>query len=692
MTKRLSSQEVGDCARDLRIPQDVESENKHYTSVLARTENDDRFAAFPPPPLLSPFKPRPCPPHSPTSSSADPPNWPLKSRDHLKSHHTQGYDSPPDTPPGGHTFLLEASPLYKRTTDDGPPRAWPGAPGWGPLQTPSQRNGGVSRDELQASATPMPRDCHSRSLSLGQRLATRSSMPSTFDQARSSTLLEPLPRLRSTSLGQRLTYPPPRTSSLTNRSIHKSTGSRDLRQRAISGTSQIPAWVEKVLAASKADLSEASAQGAEVGDSEKNGCTIKEATIVPVTASPTKPKVIVIPSRHSSATWPSVDRTSKQLDGSGPMPHVWLAKKPGFRERSSTRRQQPQRQTKSLPTTACRARSISPVVPWSDRASRLSLRSPLPQGPELSSRRMNLHHLVGHAKSENIHPSAQHSGSQSSPIGRVFSELETAVFTQTMTPLSLSSPPIQKIRLAQRSKPSSYSRVPCSRYSPFNPLAQHPTHPTPNDASQTPIDPRSPRNETLPATLHIIFPNATITQLSDLTATFIALNYLASSPPLAKPCCTTTFPPRSSKMGVMSSLQQPPCDYIPPKARGILGIDQGSLTVTSPLASSSSSSSPATARPKMSSTYRGVTSAMDPTPLTNGEEDGDGSPSYTTTMTRIEDLKTGLRILARAQIRDAQQPQQSAGCKNGKVVDEGLMRAVGVVVGMVEDGRRGYMV
>lgn len=50
---------------DPAIPDPASSHESNYTSSLPRMDNDERFAAFPPPSLLSPFRPRPCLPHSP---------------------------------------------------------------------------------------------------------------------------------------------------------------------------------------------------------------------------------------------------------------------------------------------------------------------------------------------------------------------------------------------------------------------------------------------------------------------------------------------------------------------------------------------------------------------------------------------------------------------------------------------------
>ena len=646
-------------------------------SPLARTVNDERYAAFPPLPLLSPFRPRPHLPDSPSSGGSTSPDWPLKCSGTVPvTSHQQYNDSPPNTPPDGHTFFHEST----HDTAIGDDLAESVGPyehdfqGPEALKTPLSGRQSLLYKESQSISTPIPKNSHIHSVPPRQRLACRSSMPSNLRQMPLEPPGNPQVRLRSLSLGQKLTYPPPRTSSLANRTLHRSSGSRELRQRALSEQSQIPAWVEKVIAASKTSPTTNDVQHPASVKCKLTRHDISEARFMPIESSPVKAKVIVIPKRMSSATWPLLAnqqqvtwdnrRSTPLVQNVEDLESLEHGNSQTLAERRSSRSATRQQNVgKPLPTyrpvesrSAQGQQPILNIQPPSRAPSKPTFLYKPKIPPKLPSR-----HIVNCRSRRPNYLSPQNATTPAyDPIAAtIISDLESIVLFHPATPLALSSPCIQKIQLAMHRAIPGRPAPPHSRYSPLNPLRMHP--PSENIRQSSSSSAMEP-----PRGLGIIFPSASNAQVGDLTATFLALNYLSSLS--NNPSSSSGHPLHSAISPHHPSLTQPPPSSlqsstsldIPPKARGLLGLHP----------------SPSTPSLRKSNNHHNISTININTHQIIKSPNNLNDQSLES---RIEDLCLALRISARGQIREIQGVR---GRSSGKVVDEGLVRAVGVVVGL----------
>ena len=178
----------------------------------------------------------------------------------------------------------------------------------------------------------------------------------------------------------------------------------------------------------------------------------------------------------------------------------------------------------------------------------------------------------------------------------ILQELELLLADFPLTALRLQSPVIKRLRaqtsgvsMADPSAGNPCSTAPYSRYSPYRPLASHPMSPQlllPRDQSWgATFPPPVAQADPTSIALRTIFPQARPHHLDSIQATYVALQFVVNLPSsgfaVASPSDATASPPTTS---VKHSRSSSIASSIPRKARAMLGLDSP-VRSPSPLAS-----------------------------------------------------------------------------------------------------------
>jgi len=305
---------------------------------------------------------------------------------------------------------------------------------------------------------------------------------------------------------------------------------------------------------------------------------------MPVTPSPTKPKVISISRRCSSGTPP------KQVS-----PISWDSQQLWIRSKPVTPPETPRGLTGLGKTstgtgvqgpTASKAWQVGyPYTPPNSRVTTPRARSTVRRIASIPST---------NARSQPFPQSNPPIGPCSDRVDLIMGKLEAAVNNYPTARLYLDSPVVQYIRLLRSSNSVSlqspftpWSTAPHSRYSVFEPLSTHPVTPqaTPSyrgvqirdtvpetgvsclqPSSQVWAQSSFPDSKPTMFALRIIFPQAPAALLDSLHATYLALNYISS----LRITCPSTPSEHPSTLSSKSSIRS--FSSIPPKALATLGI------------------------------------------------------------------------------------------------------------------------
>ena len=456
--------------------------------------------------------------------------------------------------------------------------------------------------------------------------------------------------------------------------LHKTTGSRELRQSAgsVPVSRDCAPWVNQIIRATRCAGSYQSGNHGPSRnrkprlwiDGHKDDERIEEAVspahafstpaiahgfriqqFTTVTHSPTKPKVITI-SRRCSSTSPLK------------APSLSLNELPRCAERRpATPPETPQSAVGlGISSRTSHSEASDHKVP-SGKAPPLSMTPP-------NSRLATPWTRSTVRRTSNLNSQASRTLQLFSPENAIWvmGELEAAIHNHPTARLYLDSPIIEHIRSLCSVKSSQRTiqernctgklTAPHSRYSVFKPLSSHPV--TAQDAqckSPTYCEdrhinfPASPCNATLSA-LRIVFPHAPGALLDSLQATYLALNYVSSLPcPVPSALCVSASRSSPAPSGLTFS-------SIPRKALATLGIQ-------------APTSSPAA----------GTSWLRSETPDMSGREmkKEDSSLQQQKEKERMDNLQVSLRISVRGLLGEIE------GRRLGKR-DESLVRAVGEVV------------
>lgn len=470
------------------------------------------------------------------------------------------------------------------------------------------------------------------------------------------------------------------------KTLHKTTGSRELRQSAgsVPVSRDCAPWVNQIIRATRCAGSYQPQQtSGDHGpprnsrprlwiDGHKDDESIEEAVshahefcthaiahgfgiqqLTTVTPSPTKPKVITIPRRGSSGS--PLKAPSLSLDGL-----------PRYTERRpATPPETPQSAvglgiSSRISHTEASNHKVSSikVPPLSLTPPNSRLATPRTRSTVRRTSNFNRQASRVEAVSRALHPFSPDKGAALWVMG----ELEAAIHNHPTARLYLDSPIVEHIRslcsvrssqgIIQERTCTGKLAAPHSRYSIFRPLSSHPV--AAQDAQyKSPIycEDRhtnflaSPCNAALSA-LRVIFPHAPGALLDSLQATYLALNYVSSLPcPVPSASCISASRSSPAPSGLTFS-------SIPRKALATLGIQ---APTTSPAA--------------------GTSWLRSETPDMKGKEmkTEDSSVQQQKEKERMETLQVNLRISVRGLLGEIE------GRRLGKR-DESLVRAVGEVV------------
>ncbi|KAL8794771.1 MAG: hypothetical protein Q9195_002725 [Heterodermia aff. obscurata] len=428
------------------------------------------------------------------------------------------------------------------------------------------------------------------------------------------------------------------------KTLHKTTGSRELRQSASSVPPQQTSGNHGPPRNSRPRL---------WIDGHKDDERIEEAQLTTVTHSPTKPKVITIPRRSSSVSPLKAPSLSlHELPRCAERRPATPPETPQSGVGLSVSSRTSHTEASSHGVFSGKAPPLS-MTPPSSRLATPWMRNTVRRPSKFDSQASRVE-----AVARTLHLFNPDKGAALWVMG----ELEAAINNHPTARLYLDSPIVEHIRSlcsvrsSQEIIPERTCKdkltAPHSRYSIFRPLSSHPV--AAQDAqSKSPTYCKdlhnglsaSPCNATLSA-LRIIFPHAPGALLDSLQATYLALNYVSSLPyPVpAAPCVSASrFSPAPSGLTFSS---------IPRKALATLGIQ---APTTSPAA--------------------GTSWLRSETPDMNGREmkTEDSSVQQQNEKERMENLQVSLRISVRGLLGEIE------GRRLGKR-DESLVRAVGEVV------------
>ena len=470
------------------------------------------------------------------------------------------------------------------------------------------------------------------------------------------------------------------------RTLHKTAGSRELRQSAdsVPASRDCTPWVNQIIRATRCAGSYQPQQTSGNHcpsrnsrprlwiDGHKDDERMEEAVshahairihaiaysfriqkLTTVTHSPTKPKVITITRRGSSGS--PLKALSLSLDG---LPHC-TERKP------ATPPETPQSAlglgigSKTSHTEASNHKvSSGKAPPLSLTPPNSRLATPRTRSTVRRTSNFNGQASRVEAVSRALHPFSPDKGAAL----WVVAELEAAIHNHPTARLYLDSPIVEHIRslcnvsssqgIIQERTCTGKLAAPHSRYSIFRPLSSHPVaaqdaqykSPTYCENRHTNF-PASPCNATLSA-LRIVFPHAPGALLDSLQATYLALNYVTSLPcPVPSASCFSASRSSPAPSGLTFS-------SIPRKALATLGIQ---ATTASPAAGTSwlRSETPDTKDREMKTEDSNVQRQKD--------------------KERMENLQVSLRISVRGLLGEIE------GRRLGKR-DESLVRAVGEVV------------
>ena len=469
------------------------------------------------------------------------------------------------------------------------------------------------------------------------------------------------------------------------KTLHKTTGSRELRQSAgsVPLNRDCAPWVNQIIRATRCAGSYHPQQASgSYGpsrnsrprlwiDAHKDDERMEEAVshahgfcthaiahgfriqqLTTVTHSPIKPKIVTIPRRGSSGS--PLKATPLSLDG---LPR-------STERRPATPPETPQSAvalsigSRTSHTEASNHKvscGKAPILSLTPPNSRLA--TPRTRSTVRCTSNFNSQASRAEAVSRALHPFSPDKGAALWVMG----ELEAAIHNHPTARLYLDSPIVEHIRslcsmrssqaIIQERTCTGRFAAPHSRYSIFRPLSSHPI--AAQDAqykSPTCCEDRhtkllaSPCNTTLFA-LRVVFPHAPGALLDSLLATYLALNYLTSLPcPVPSASCVSASPSSPASSGHAFS-------SIPRKALATLGIH---APTASPAA--------------------GTSWLRSESPDIRGREmKTDDSIQQQKEKERMENLQVSLRISVRGLLGEIE------GRRLGKR-DESLVRAVGEVV------------